>query len=107
MDYTDPVSQIIDRASQIVLPQDSEDIVSIARSQFSQFHYCDAKYVESIEGVIAQILEESSWEQKDQIWRSLDTSAGEPFDPDEIYPGIDLTLQIELLDCVTDELSGA
>ena len=81
--------------------------MSIARSQLSQSDYCDAEYVEPIVAVITQLLEEWSWEQKEEIWRSLDTSGGEPFDPDEIFPGIDLTLQDELLAYVIAELSMA
>jgi len=105
MDYFEAVLEIIDKASHINLAGEKKDVVSIARSQFLRFKYCDAKYMEPIEAVIAKLLQEWSWDQKDEIWRSVDTSGGEPFDPDEVYPGIDVTLQYELLEYTIEELS--
>jgi hypothetical protein len=106
MNYFEAVEEIIEKASQINLPGEKKDVIFIARSQFLRFKHCDAEYMEPIEAVIKKLLQEWSWEQKDEIWRSIDTSGEEPFDPDEVYPGIDLTLQDELLGYVIEELSG-
>jgi hypothetical protein len=106
MDAYEATSRILDIASRVVLPTDKKDVVSIARSQFSRFGHCDAKYVDPIEAVITELLDQWSWQEKAGIWQSMNTSEGEPFDPDEIYPGIDLTLHDELLGYVIEELSA-
>ena len=106
MDYYDAVAEILDKAARVKLPGHRADVVTAARREFAKRGYCDAKFIDPIEGILRVCLRRWSREQKRTIWLSTETGAECDSDFDAIVPSsIDMDLEGELMYYLINELS--
>ena len=106
MDYYDAVAEILDKAARVKLPGHRADVVTAARREFAKCGYCDAKFIDPIEGILRVCLRRWSREQKPTIWLSTETGAECDSDFDAIVPSsIDMDLEGGLTHYLINELS--
>jgi len=106
MDYCDAISEILDKAGTIKLPQQRLDVVTLARRELGKRGHCDTKYIDPIEETLRKCLQGWTLEQKREIWLSTETGAGSDCAVEDYEESsIDMDLEGELLHHIIEELS--
>jgi hypothetical protein len=106
MDYCDAISEILDKAGTIKLPQHRLDVVTVARREFAKRGYCNTKFIDPIEGTLRNCLRSWTLERKREIWLSTETGAGSDCAVEDYEESsIDMDLEGELMAHIIEELS--
>jgi hypothetical protein len=106
MDYCDAINEVLDRASNIRLPGDDLDVVSIARREFAGRGCCDARLVAPIEQTLRECILRWSTTQKREIWETTETGAEDRAAFEAPTPeSIDMYLEDELMFHLIEGLS--
>lgn len=107
------VDIILQHASRITLLGDSVDVVTRAAHELIRNGSCDSRLIEQLEQVIRACLDSWTAGQKRSIWRSAAARQEDELARDEeqfadelCAQFIDGALQAELLNLVTQRLSG-
>ncbi|MBI4626681.1 MAG: hypothetical protein HY736_26110 [Verrucomicrobia bacterium] len=107
MNYHDAVTDVLEKAGRIILPGQAVDVVAAAEQEFARHGTCDARFLEPIERMLSECLQQWTVVQKRAIWRSTEAGQADDIDFDESeLPWIDVHLEGELMHHIIDRLSG-
>ena len=108
MDYNQAIDEILELASRIKPPGRRLDVVTIVEREFAKQGYCNFKFIELIEQVLRQRIQQWSRQQKREIWQSTEIGLQHRDDFECYTPdSIDMDLESELLHYLGERLSPA
>jgi hypothetical protein len=99
------IDEVLEKASKIRLPGCRDNVVTIARREFTKRGCCDAKFIEPIERTLRECIQQWSSAKKREIWDSTETGIAHNARDDAWEPFcIDMDLESELLDHLIEKL---